>query len=72
MTKEELEAIKSLVLYSVLNEQKHYQETKPRDRKNHIYRTVMLLSKWYDKQMKEQMEALACEKEAFDFIFRSH
>ena len=48
--KEILEEIRNVVLYLVLSENKHYEECQPSEQRKHIYKAVMKVSRWLDKQ----------------------
>ena len=50
MNKQEQEALQEIILYLVLSEAKHYEESGAEERKKHIYKAVMKVARWLDKQ----------------------
>jgi hypothetical protein len=52
-----LEATRQVVGYLYKDEQKHYQESEPKDRREHIFKSVKIL----DKFVKEQTAKLVHE-----------
>jgi hypothetical protein len=52
MDKNTLESLRRVVLYSIIEEGRHFEESgKPR---NHIWRHLMTVAKWLDTQAESQ------------------